>query len=93
VPKTYEAKTTPMSLRGIVPPDPETGVSQERFAVIFTPRQNRKRYPAGCVEIFETREAAVAAADPANKRHAARVVGPSKSSEGQFLYYLLEWLA
>jgi hypothetical protein len=82
-----------MSLRGIVPPDPETGVSQERFAVIFTPRQNRKRYPAGCVEIFDTEAAALAAADPGNKRHAARVVGPSKSSEGQYLYYLLEWLA
>jgi hypothetical protein len=81
-----------MSLRGIVPPDPETGVSQVRMAVIFTPRRNRKRYPAGCVEIFETREQALAAADPDNKRHAARVVGPSKSSEGQFIYYLLEWL-
>lgn len=81
-----------MSLRGIVPPDPETGVSQERYAVIFTPRLNRKRYPAGCVEIFASREAACAAADPDNRRHAARVVGPSKSSEGQFIYYLLEWL-
>ncbi len=81
-----------MSLRGIVPPDPETGVSQVRFAVIFTPRQNRKRYPAGCVEIYDSMEAAIAAADPANKRHAARVVGPSKSSEGQFIYYLVEWL-
>jgi len=81
-----------MSLRGIVPPDPETGVSQEHFAVIFTPRQSRKRFPAGCVEIFDTREAALQAADPANKRHAVRVVGPSKSSEGQFIYYLLEWL-
>jgi hypothetical protein len=81
-----------MSLRGIVPPDPETGVSQERFAVIFTPRQSRKRYPAGCVEVFDTRELALAAADAANKRHAARVVGPSKSSEGQFIYYLLDWL-
>jgi hypothetical protein len=80
-----------VSLRGIVPPDPETGVSQVRFAVIFTPRQNRKRYPAGCVEIFDSMEAAIAAADPANKRHAARVVGPSKSSEGQFIYYLVEW--
>ncbi len=81
-----------MSLRGIVPPDPETGVSQVRFAVIFTPRQNRKRYPAGCVEIFATAEAALAAAAPDDKHHAARVVGPSKSSEGQFIYYLLEWL-
>jgi len=81
-----------MSLRGIVPPDPQTSVSQVQFAVIFTPRQDRKRYPAGCVEIFESEEAAVMAADPGNKRHAARVVGPSKSSEGQFIYYLLEWL-
>jgi hypothetical protein len=81
-----------MSLRGIVPPDPETGVSQVRFAVIFTPRQNRKRYPAGCVEIFESMEAALAAADAENRRYAARVVGPSKSSEGQFIYYLVEWL-
>jgi hypothetical protein len=81
-----------MSLRGIVPPDPQTGVSQERFAVIFTPRQNRKRFPAGCVEVFETREEAIAAADAANKRYAAHVVGPSKSSEGQFIYYLLDWL-
>ncbi|MGD2136657.1 MAG: hypothetical protein PVJ66_00085 [Gammaproteobacteria bacterium] len=79
-------------MRGIVPPDPETNVSRERYAVIFTPRLNRKRFPAGCVEIHATREAAQAAADPANKRHAARVVGPSKSSEGQFIYYLLDWL-
>jgi hypothetical protein len=81
-----------MSLRGIVPPDPETGVSQERFAVIFTPRQDRKRYPAGCVAIYPDRQEAIHAADPANQRHAARVVGPSKSSEGQFIYYLLDWL-
>jgi hypothetical protein len=81
-----------MSLRGIVPPDPETNVSRECFAVIFTPRLNRKRFPAGCVDIFKTREAAVSAADPTNRRHAARVVGPSKSSEGQFIYYLLDWL-
>ena len=81
-----------MSLRGIVPPDPETGVSQERFAVIFTPRQDRKRYPAGCVEVFATAEEALGAAEPASKRYAARVVGPSKSSEGQFIFYLLDWL-
>ena len=81
-----------MSLRGMVPPDPQTDVSQLRFAVIFTPRPSRKRYPAGCVEIFETGEAALAAADPANNLHAARVVGPSKSSEGQYIYYLMEWL-
>ena len=81
-----------MSLRGMVPPDPETGVSREHFAVIFTPRRNRKRYPAGCVEIHAGEAEAKASADPDRQRHAARVVGPSKSSEGQFIYYLLTWL-
>jgi hypothetical protein len=81
-----------MALKGMVPPDPQTGVSQVRYAVIFTPRPTRKRYPAGCVEIFDTEQAAIEAADPDNKRHAARVVGPSKSSEGQYIYYLVEWL-
>ena len=81
-----------MALKGMVPPDPQTGVSQLRHAVIFTPRPSRKRYPAGCVEIFETEAAAREAAAPESKRHAARVVGPSKSSEGQYIYYLVEWL-
>lgn len=81
-----------MSLRGMVPPDPQTNVSQVRFAVIFTPRQDRKRFPAGCMEIFESGEAALAAADPCKNHYAARVVGPSKSSEGQYIYYLMEWL-
>ena len=81
-----------MALKGMVPPDPQTGVSQVRYAVIFTPRPSRKRYPAGCVEIFESESAAIEAADPGNKLHAARVVGPSKSSEGQYIYYLVEWL-
>lgn len=82
-----------MALRGMVPPDPQTGVSQVRYAVIFTPRTSRKRYPAGCVEIFTSEAEARDAADPGNRRHAARVVGPSKSSEGQYIYYLVEWLA
>ena len=81
-----------MSLRGMVPPDPQTSVSLERFVVIFTPRQDRKRFPAGCVDVFETEAAALTAADPDNKRYAARVVGPSKSSEGQYIYYLVAWL-
>ena len=35
-----------MALKGMVPPDPQTGVSQVRFAVIFTPRPSRYRLPA-----------------------------------------------
>ena len=79
-------------MRGLVPPDPETAVSDVRFAVIYTPRLDRKRFPAGNVEIHETSEAARAASAPAANRHPALVVGPSKSSEGQFIYYLQRWL-
>lgn len=79
-------------MHGLVPPDPETSVSDVRFAVIYTPRLDRKRYPAGCVEIHESADAALAAAMPAGNRHAALVVGPSKSSEGQFIFYLQRWL-
>ena len=79
-------------MRGLVPPDPETGVSRPEFAVIYMPGRPRKRFPAGCVQIVADREQALAAADPARHLHPALVLGPSKSSEGQILYYLLEWL-
>ena len=39
------------SLRGQVPPDPETQVSQLHYAVVHAPRKGRKRFPAGCVEV------------------------------------------
>ena len=79
-------------MRGLVPPDPETSVSTPNFAVVYMPGRTRKRFPAGCVQIVEDREQALAQSDPAGSQFAARVLGPSKSSEGQYLYYLLEWL-
>ncbi len=51
-----------------------------------------KRYPAGCVDVFSSRQATLAAADPENKIYAATVVGPSKSPKGQFICYLVRWL-
>lgn len=79
-------------MRGFVPVDPETEVSQERYAVIFTPRQTRKRFPAGCVNIVEDENSAIQLARQQDKTYAARVIGPSKSSEGQYIYYLINWL-
>jgi hypothetical protein len=79
-------------MRGLVPPDPETGVSTPNYAVVYLPGRTRKRFPAGCVQLAASREQALAEADPAQRRFAAQVLGPSKSSEGQTLYYLLEWL-
>jgi len=79
-------------MRGLVPPDPETTVSQVQYAVVYVPRRSRNRFAASCVDIKQTAADAIDDADPDNKRYAARVSGPSKSSEGQMIYYLLEWL-
>ncbi len=79
-------------MKGMVPPDPLTEVSRERFAVVYVPRRNRKRFSANCVTVHESRDDAIAAANPDKKYFPALVLGPSKSSEGQYLYYLLKWL-
>lgn len=79
-------------MRGMVPPDPETDVSQVHYAVVYVPRRRRNRFPAGCVTLVASHDAALQTAEPAQKRFAARVVGPSKSSEGQSIFYLVEWL-
>jgi hypothetical protein len=67
------------------------GVVQEQFAVVYAPKK-KKRLSANCIELMDSEAAARAAADPAQHRHAAIVAGPSKSSEGQYLYYLVRWL-
>lgn len=79
-------------MKGMVPPDPETSVSDIRYAVVHIPRRNRSRFSAHCVELKETEAQALAAENPEQKRFAAQVVGPSKSSEGAVVYYLARWL-
>lgn len=79
-------------MKGFIPPDPETSVSTYEYAVVYVPRRSRKRFSANCVTIKQSLEQALADADPDQKQFAARVMGPSKSSEGQYLYYLAEWL-
>lgn len=80
-------------MRGFVPPDPETRVSEEHYAVVQVPRKTRKRFPAGCVQVVPDRQQAIEQAATSDNYHAARVLGPSKSSEGQYIYYLVEWLS
>jgi len=72
--------------------DPDAPVIDEQYAVVHVPRRSRDRVPEGSVQIMESAEAALAAAEPERKRYAARVVGPSRSSEGLRLYYIVEWL-
>ena len=79
-------------MRGMVPQDPLGTASDIEFAVVYVPRRSRNRFPAGCVEIKASAADAIDEANPKKNRYAARVSGPSKSSEGQYIYYLLEWL-
>jgi hypothetical protein len=70
----------------------ETENLGERYAVVYAPGRNRKRFPENCVYVKASEAEARAGADPANGRHAALVIGPSRSSEGFRLFYLKGWL-
>lgn len=72
--------------------DPESKSLAEHFALIKTPRKTRARYPQGCVTPMPSEQAALAGADSSKNLHAALVYGPSASSEGQRIYYLVRWL-
>lgn len=72
--------------------DPESKSLDERFVLIKTPRKDRARYPEGCVTPVKDELEARAGALPERNLHPAIVYGPSKSSEGQRIYYLVRWL-
>ncbi len=72
--------------------DPESRSLAERFALVKSPRRKRARFPAGCVTPVADEAEARARAEPERDLHAALVYGPSASSEGQQVYYLVRWL-
>lgn len=72
--------------------DPESRSLRERCVLIKTPRRSRARYPEGCVTPVDDEASARAGADPAHNLYPALVYGPSPSSEGQRVYYLVRWL-
>ena len=65
---------------------------QRNFAVLNIKRGKRERFPENCVEVVASETDALSRANPAQNLHAAEVVGPSRSSEGLKLYYLVRWL-
>jgi hypothetical protein len=65
---------------------------QACFAIAHVPRGARKRFPENCVEELANEAAARARARPELNQHAVEVMGPSRSSEGLRLYYLVRWL-
>jgi hypothetical protein len=72
--------------------DPDSAVAGEHFAVINTLKRQRKRFSEGCVRIMNSKQQALATANSSNNEYPARVYGPSRSSEGLRLYYLIQWL-
>ena len=78
-------------MKGIIL-DPDSDVVQESYAVVYAPRRQRERFPENCVQCCDSAEQAQDLSEPEAKRYAAKVVGPSRSSEGLRLYYLLAWL-
>ena len=73
--------------------DVESKVVGTAAVVIYSPSgRNRKRFPEVVVEVYASEDEALAHADPAKHRHAAIASGPSRSSEGFKLFYLVRWL-
>lgn len=73
--------------------DSEASVVTTGHVVIFAPgRRNRRRFPEGCVEPCESEALARAKARPDQGYFAAVASGPSRSSEGFRIYYLVRWL-
>lgn len=66
---------------------------QQHFALVRVVRGKRQRFPENVVEVVDSAEVALQRQDPAQNLHAAEVVGPSRSSEGFRLYYLVRWLS
>ncbi len=64
--------------------------AREVPALIRSANKTRKRYPEGVVEVVATPEEARARAT--DGLHPAIVVGPSRSSEGFRMFYLVRWL-
>ena len=73
--------------------DVESKVVGTSAVVIYSPSgRKRYRFPEGVVEVYASEADALAHADPAKSRHAALASGPSRSSEGFKLFYLVRWL-
>jgi len=72
--------------------DEESKLVAQHFAVIYAPQRKRSRFPENCVRIVASAAEALAAADIPKHLYPGRVVGPSRSSEGVRLYYLVNWL-
>ena len=77
-------------MKGGVYMDLEAPLVEEHWAVVQATPGRRQRFAESCVRLVADEAEARAAAGEG--WHAARVAGPSRSSEGLRLYYLVRWL-
>ena len=67
-------------------------VVNECYAVVYAPKRSRGRFAENCVTIVVDEQEAQERANPDKHLFAAKVIGPSVSSESQRIYYLDDWL-
>lgn len=79
-------------MKGIYIDEENARVIDEHYAVIYAPRRSRNRFAENTVQIVDSEKIAREQADPDKKLYAAKVVGPSRSSEGLRVFYLSDWL-
>jgi len=72
--------------------DPQGAAVNRQYAVIYAPGKKRARFAENCVRPVASAAEALQQADPSAQQFPALVYGPSVSSEGLRLYYLIEWL-
>jgi hypothetical protein len=72
--------------------DPSSDLTHECYALIEAPSLKRKRFPENNVTVVATEAEALAGADAVRNIVPAVVFGPSRSSEGFKLFYLVRWL-
>lgn len=78
---------------GIYLDDEAPQLVRQQFALVRAEKGKRKRFPENVVAPVASAEEAVRRQEPAHNLHAAEVMGPSRSSEGVRLYYLVRWLS
>jgi hypothetical protein len=79
-------------MKGIYIDEQDARVIDEHYALVYAPRRSRNRFAENTVEVVESEQLARENANPDKKIYAAKVIGPSRSSEGLRVYYLSEWL-
>ncbi|MFZ5484011.1 MAG: hypothetical protein ACOZB0_07255 [Pseudomonadota bacterium] len=80
------------AINSLIGDDPASVLSTGPVVIYAPAGRHRKRFPENCVTAYANELEARTAAKPELGYHAAIASGPSRSSEGFRLYYLLRWL-